>query len=73
MEFGTTQDIIAVGAVEHQTPSEESARLIVRYNSDIARGKKVIDDLNREWDVKSSRAIHERRYLQFELSRVVAS
>ena len=70
-EFGATQDILAVGATEHQTPSEESARLIVRYNSDIARGKKVIDDQNREWDVRGSRAIHERRYLQFELSRVV--
>ncbi len=72
-EFGATVDIVAVGATEHQTPSEESARLIVRYNSDIARGRKAIDDLGRGWDIRGSRAIHERRFLQFELSRVVAS
>ena len=71
VEYGVTADVLAIGSVEELTPGEESARLTIRYNGDLARGRKAIDDLNREWDVRGSRAIQERRYLQFDLTRKV--
>ena len=70
-ELGVTADILAIGSVETLTPSEESARLVTRYDGNLARGKKATDDLNREWDIRGSRAINERRYLQYDLTRVV--
>ena len=70
-EYGISTDILAIGSDELQTPGEESARLTIRYDNRLARGKKVVDDLSREWDVRGSRAIHERRYLQFDLTRRV--
>ena len=71
VELGVSVDVLAIGSNEELTPGEESARLTVRYNPNIARGRKVTDDLDREWDVKGSRPIRERRYLQFDLTRVV--
>ena len=71
-EMGITSGIVAVGSSELQTTSEETARLILRYDADLAQGKKVTDDLNREWTVRSSRAIRDRRFLEFELFRLVA-
>ena len=71
IEYGVTSDVLAIGSVETLTPGEESARLTTRYNAALARGKKALDDLNREWDIRGSRAIQERKYLQYDLSRVV--
>ena len=71
VELGVTADILAIGSTETLTPGEESAGLTIRYNADLARGKKATDDLGREWDIKGSRTIHERRYLQFDLTRRV--
>ena len=64
--------IVSVGSSEIQTTSEETARLVIRYDPDLAQGKSVTDDLGREWTVRSSRAIQNRRFLEFELFRVVA-
>ena len=71
-ELGITSGIVSVGSSEIQTTSEETARLILRYDPDLAQGKAVTDDLGREWTVRSSRAIQNRRYLEFELYRLVA-
>ena len=71
VELGISADILAIGSVETLTPSEESARLVTRYNADFARGRKATDDLGREWDIRGSRSIQERRYLQFDLTRRV--
>ena len=71
-ELGLTSGIVSVGSSEIQTTSEETARLILRYDPDLAQGGKVTDDLGRAWTVRSSRAIQNRRYLEFELYRVVA-
>ena len=70
-ELGISLDLLAVGSDEYQTPGEESARLIMRYDESIARGKSVTDDLGRVWTVKGSRSIRERRYMEFDLSRRV--
>ena len=70
-EYGISVDVLAIGSDEYQTPGEESARLILRYDANLARGKSVTDDLNREWTVKGARAIRERRFLEFDLSRRV--
>ena len=72
VELGITSGIVAVGSSELQTTSEETARLVIRYDPDLAQGKKVTDDLGREWTVRSSRAIRDRRFLEFELFRLVA-
>ena len=71
VEYGVTSDVLAIGSVETLTPGEESARLTTRYNPALARGRKATDDLGREWDIKGSRAIRERRFLQYDLTRVV--
>ena len=71
IEYGVTADVLAIGSVETLTPGEESARLTIRYDGKLARGRKAVDDLNREWDIRGSRAIQERRYLQFDLTRRV--
>ena len=73
VELGITSGIVAVGSSELQTTSEETARLILRYDPDLAQGGKVADDLGRAWTVRSSRAIRDRRYLEFELYRLVAA
>ena len=71
-ELGLTSGIVSVGSSEIQTTSEETARLVIRYDPDLAQGKSVTDDLGREWTVRSSRAIQNRRFLEFELFRLVA-
>ena len=71
-ELGIVSGIVSVGSDNLQTASEETARLILRYDADLAQGKTVTDDLGREWTVRSSRSIRERRFLEFELFRVVA-
>ena len=72
-ELGITSGIVAVGSSELQTTSEETARLILRYDPDLARGGKVTDDLGRDWTVRSSRAIQNRRFLEFELFRLLVA
>ena len=73
VELGITSGIVAVGSSELQTTSEETARLVIRYDPDLGHGKSVTDDLGREWTVRSSRAIQNRRYLEFELFRLVVA
>ena len=70
-EYGATQDVISVGSTEHQTPSTETARAVIRYDDSLARGKKLTDDKGRTWDVVGSRSIVDRRFIEFQLSRVV--
>ena len=70
-EYGATQDVISVGSTEHQTPSTETARAVIRYDDSLARGRKLTDDKNRTWDIVSSRSIVDRRFIEFQLSRVV--
>ena len=71
-ELGIVSGIVSVGSDNLQTVSEETARLVIRYDADLAQGKSVTDDLGREWTVRSSRAIRDRRFLEFELFRLVA-
>ena len=70
-EYGATVDIVNVGSEEHQTPSTETARVVIRYDDSLARGKKLTDDKMRTWDIVGSRSIADRRYIEYQLSRVV--
>ena len=69
-EQGISQAISATGDVL-TTSSQQTASLIVRYRSDLLAGTTVTDDLQREWRVTSSRPIRDRRYVLYELARVV--
>ena len=69
-EQGISQSISATGDVL-TTSSQQTANLIVRYRSDLLAGTTVTDDLQREWRVTSSRPIRDRRYVLYELARVV--
>ena len=71
-ELGIQASIVAVGSSEYQTASEETARLVIRYDPAIAQGKTVVDDLGRTWQVRGSRALKQRRWLEFDLYRVRA-
>ena len=69
-EAGISQVISATGDLL-TTSSEQTASLIVRYRSDLLAGATVTDDLQREWRVTSSRPIRDRRYILYDLARVV--
>ena len=69
-EQGISQAISTVGDVL-TTSSEQTASLVIRYRSDLLAGTTVSDDLQREWRVTSSRPIRDRRYVLYELARVV--
>ena len=66
-EQGLQQSLISTGSIL-VTGREQLATLTVRYDSRWLAGETVIDDLNREWRVTSSRPIRDRRYLEFELT-----
>ena len=70
-EYGATADILNVGSTEHQTPSTETARAVIRYDDSLARGVSLTDDKNRLWQIVGSRSIVDRRYIEYQLSRVV--
>ena len=71
-EAGISQAISTAGDLL-TTSSEQTASLIVRYRSDLLAGTTVTDDLQREWRVTSSRPIRDRRYILYDLARVVAA
>ena len=66
-EQGLQQSLISTGSIL-VTGREQLATLTVRYDSRWLAGETVIDDLNREWRVTSSRPIRDRRYIEFELT-----
>lgn len=55
------------------TGSEEQATAVVRYRPDIAIGLALTDDLGREWAIRGSRTLRDRRYLEYQLTRDVSA
>ena len=53
--------------------AQEEAEFITRYDSGLANGKTLIDDLGREWNLANSRTIYDRRYMLFEGFRHLAT
>ena len=66
-EFGIQQNITTSGTV-FTTGREQTATLTIRYNPKYLVGEKVVDDLDREWRVTSSRPIGDRRFIQYDLA-----
>ena len=51
----------------------EVAEFVIRYDVNLAIGNVLVDDLGREWALRSSRSILDRRYLEFEGTRNVVA
>ena len=49
----------------------EEAEFLTRYDPGLAIGQRITDDLERVWDVVSTRTILDRRFLQFDGRRTV--
>ena len=64
-------DITAVEGGQAVTGSQEEAGAVVRYDPDLAIGTSLTDDLDREWLIRGSRTLQDRRYLEFDLVRNV--
>ena len=47
------------------TASEETGAAVVRYESGLAVGETLTDDLGRVWTVDGSRTLEDRRYLEY--------
>ena len=55
-----------------QTASEETATAVVRYQAALAVGETLTDDLGRVWTVEASHTTLDRRFLEYDLTRMVA-
>ena len=69
-ERGQQAGLIQVGA-EFLDSSEVTAEFVVRWHRDRQLGVRLVDDLGRAWTVSSTRAILDRRYLVYDVSRSV--
>ena len=67
IESGLQQTISTSGTLLI-TGREQTATLLIRYDPRLLSGESVVDDLNREWRVTSSRPIRDRRFIEYELS-----
>ena len=73
LERGSSLGIVTVGTEEPATTgSQEEGMAIVRYDPELAIGTSLTDDLGREWDVRGTQALANRRFLEFDLVRNVA-
>ena len=64
-------DVTTVEAGQTLTGSQEEATAAVRYDPALAIGTALTDDLAREWLIRGSRTLKDRRYLEFDLTRQV--
>ena len=71
-ELGITQDIATVGNLL-ETTAQASATLAIRYRADLQNATSILDDLGRLWRVKGSRSRGDRRYIEYDLARVIPS
>ena len=69
-ERGQQAGLIQVGA-EFLDSSEVTAEFVVRWHRDRQLGVRLVDDLGQAWTVSSTRAILDRRYLVYDVSRSV--
>ena len=69
-ELGTTQDIATVGNVL-ETTAQASATLVVRHRPELLNATSVMDDLGRLWRSEGSRSRNDRRYIEYDLARVI--
>ena len=70
-ESENVASFVRVGGDLAQEVIEARATLLMRYDETIAVGVQVTDDLGRIWNVTGSRAISDRRFLEFDLTRIV--
>lgn len=53
------------------TGSQEEGSAIIRYDPGLAIGTGLVDDLARAWTIRGSRTLQDRRYLEYDLVRMV--
>lgn len=53
------------------TGSQEEATAVIRYDARLAIGMVLTDDLDRVWTIRGSRTVGDRRFLEFDLTRIV--
>ncbi len=74
LERGSQLGVISIGAeTPVTTGSEETASAIIRYDAGLALGTMLIDDLGREWTIRGSRTLQDRRYLEFDMFRIITA
>ena len=71
-ELGIEQAVSIVGT-DLTESAQARATLKIRYRADLVDGDSVVDDLGRTWTVTSSRALYDRRFLEYDLQRLIAS
>ena len=55
------------------TGSQEEGIALVRYESGLAVGESLTDDLGRVWTIEGSRTLEDRRYLEYSLTRMIGT
>ena len=65
------RDTVSIDGTDLTTATVASATFRTRYRSDLVGGETVVDDLGRTWNVESSRMIRDRRYIEYDLQRLV--
>ena len=72
-ERGSQLGIVTVGSDEPTTTgSQEEAGAVIRYEPNLAIETLLVDDLARQWTIRGSRTLEDRRYLEFDLVRQVS-
>ena len=74
LERGSVLGVVTIGTEQPATTgSQEEGTVIVRYDPALAIGTSLMDDLGREWEIRGTRALANRRFLEFDLVRNVAA
>ena len=74
LERGSALGVIDVTTTEGgitTTGSQEETTALARYDPSLAIGTALVDDLERQWTIRGSRTLLDRRYLEFDLTRQV--
>ena len=62
---------LGLDGLELTSAARQTARFRMRYRADLLSGDTVIDDLGRTWDVAGSSLLRDRRYIEYDLTRLV--
>ena len=69
-EEGFSESINVTG-LELSTAATARATFKTRYRAELLSGDSVSDDLSRTWNVASSRVLRDRRFIEYDLTRLV--
>ena len=69
-EEGFSESINVTG-LELSTAATARATFRTRYRFELLSGDTVVDDLSRAWNVASSRVLRDRRFIEYDLTRLI--